>query len=207
MGCGSTAGNTLAAQQKQQQQLTDQAVSKINSAFQGFNPQFYQNVGQAYQNYALPQLGQQYQQTQNQLGFRLANQGLGHSSQATDLYNKLGQAKTQATQQVAQNALQQEQQLQQQVSQEKAQLIGQAQTATNPNAIGQAAIANAAGFAVPSSFQPIGNLFNQFGQLYLANQYANTYNPASTQLNQQSWGFNPLTYSTTSNNFLPSTYY
>lgn len=204
MSCGSSnAGDQLANQQRQQQKLTDESVGKINQAFQGFNPNFYNGVAQTYQNWALPQVGQQFQQNQNQLQYKLANQGLGNSSQSQFLNNQLSQAKTQAQQQVAQQGLQQEQQLQQQVGQQKNQLIGQAQTATSPNAIGQQAISAAAGFGAPSSFQPLGNMFSQFGQYYLANQLANTYNPATQQLNGLGFS-NPFQYST-SGNFLPST--
>jgi hypothetical protein len=204
MGCGgsSNAGDQLAAQQAQQQAWTNQSVNNINQAFAGFTPDFYNKIGQAYQGYALPQLQQQYQQTQNQLGFRLANQGLGKSSQAQGLYNQLGQQNTQNTQQIANQAMTQEQQLQQQVGQEQSQLIGQAQTANNPSAIGQSAISAASGYAAPSSFQPLGNMFSNFSQLYLGNQLANTYNPATQQL--IGYGFNPMS-SNSSFNFLPST--
>lgn len=187
MGCGggsSNAGDQLRAQQQQQQALTDQSVGKINQAFAGFTPSFYQGISNAYTNWAEPQLQQQYQQTQNQLGFKLANQGLGGkgTSQKQDMFNQLGQAQTQSQQQIAQQANQQSQNLQQQVAQEQAQLMGQAQTATDPSAVGQAATAAASGFSAPSSFQPLGQMFGNFSNLYLGNQSQNTYSPAILSL-------------------------
>jgi len=202
MGCGSSnAGRQMADQQAQQEALTNQSVANINKAFAGFTPDFYKGISTAYQNYQMPLLQQQYQQSANNLGFKLAGQGLQNSSQAQDLQNRLSQQNTQATQQIAQQGLSQAQQLQQQVGQEQSNLIGQAQTASNPNAIGQSAIAAASGFQAPSSFQPIGNLFANFSQQYLGNQLANTYNPATALLG--GYGFN----SGGSSNFLPATSY
>jgi hypothetical protein len=205
MACGAgDAGSQLAKQQAEQQRNTDTSVARINTAFQGFNPAFYQGIANAYQNATLPQLGRQFQQTQNQVGFKLANQGLGNSSQAQDLYNKLNLANNQGLQQVAGNAQQQSQQMQQQIGQQKAQLIGQAQTANNPTAINQQALSAASGFTAPSSFQPLGNMFGNFAQLYLGNQLANTYNPYTQALG---YNQNPLGFSTGGSSFLPSTSY
>ena len=204
MSCGSSnAGSQLAAQQAAQEALTNQSVAQINQAFSGFTPQFYQKAGQAYTNYQMPMLQQQYQNNQNNLGFRLADQGLGKSSQAQGAYNALGQANTQATQQVAQGALGQQQQLQQQVGQEQSNLVGQAQTATNPSSIGQMATLAASNFAAPSALQPIGNLFNNFSTQYLGNQLANTYNPATALL--LSYGLGGYGQQGGANSFLPST--
>jgi len=190
MGCGSSnAGDQLAGQQAQQQQWTDQSVQNINNAFAGFTPQFYQGVGQAYQNYQMPLLQQQYQSNKDQTGFKLADQGLQNSSQAQNMYNQLNQANSQGQQQIAQGALGQQQTLQQQVSNEQANLIGQAQTATNPSAIGQQAISNAASFAAPSSFQPLGQMFNNYATQYLGNQQNNAYNPATLALLSQYGGY------------------
>lgn len=183
MGCGATdTGSQLRAQQQQQQQLTEQAVSNINSAFAGFTPQFYQGATSAYRNWAVPQLQQQYQQTQNQLQAKLANQGLGKSSIAQDLSNQLQTAQQQAQEQIASQGLSQSQQLQQQVAQEKSNLIGQAQSATDPLAVSKQATAAAGSLQLPSSFQPLGNLFQNFSNLYLGQQLANTYNPAYLSL-------------------------
>lgn len=197
----SNSTSALNQQQKLQEKNTNASVNSINSAFSGFTPQFFQGVNQSYQNYAIPQLAQQRQQTQDQLGFKLANQGLtGDNSVAQGLYNKLGQANTNATQQIGQQGLAQAQGLQQQVAQEKSNLIGQAQTATNPQSFSQQAIAQAGAFGAPSQFAPVGQLFGQFANQYLANQNANTFNPATAYLNNQ-YNNNNAGFS----GFLPST--
>ena len=200
MGCGaSNAGDQAATAQAQQEANTNAAVSQINTAFTGFNPAFYAKAGQAYTNYALPQLQQQYQTNANNLGFKLADQGLGKSSQGQQMNNALTQANTQNTQQLAQNALGQEQTLQQQVGTEQSNLIGQAQTASDPSAIGQQAMVNASSLSAPSTFQPIGNMFSNFSTQYLANQNASTYNPYTNLLLASSAG--------NGSNYLPSSMY
>lgn len=183
MSCGSTsnAGSQLQAQNQAQQQLTNQSVQQINNAFSGFNPQFYQNAQNAYTNWALPQLGQQQRDTQKQMGFSLANSGLTNSGAANTERNALSAQTAQAQQSIANNAVQTSNTLKQQIGQEQANLIGQAQSATSPSTIGQQATAAASGFTAPSSFAPLGQLFNQFGSMYLAGQNANTYNNFSNQ--------------------------
>jgi hypothetical protein len=199
MGCGGNKG-ALEAQQKQQS-AQDAAIKgatqQINSAFSGFNPQFYQGVANAYQNYAMPQVQQQYQDTSNRLGFKLANQGLGSSSQARFLGGQLQDTMSNAQTQIGQQAVQQQNQLQQQIGQEKSQLIGQAQVANDPGAIAAQSLGVAQGFQTPSSFAPIGQLFNNFATQYLGNQNQQTY--GGNQFNQLALGslLNPQ-YSTLS---------
>lgn len=183
MGCGSSnAAGQLAQQQQQQQDFTNQSIANINNAFAGFTPQFYQQAGRAYTNWATPQLQQQYQQNKLNLVDKLSGQGLLNSSAAQQANNSLSQGLTQGQQQIANQALTTQQGLQTQVGQEKSNLYSQAQTANNPQAIGQQALQLAQSTNAPSTFAPVGNLFNQFGQQYLAasnnnlyNQYANMY--------------------------------
>ena len=206
MSCGSSnAGSQIASQQAQQQALTNQAVGNINQAFSGFTPQWFNQASNAYSNWAVPQLQQQFQQNQNGLNFQLANQGLLGSSQQQTGQNALQTNQNQAQQQIGQQALAQQQGLQQQVAQQKANLIGQAQTSTNPTATGQQALTTASQFAIPSSFQPLGNLFSNFAQQYLGNQQANTYNPYTTSLLSQN--FYGLGGNGSNGGFLPSTQY
>ena len=183
MGCGSSSNPAagVQAQQQQQQANTNQAVSSINSAFSGFTPQFYQGVQDAYTNYAMPQLQQQYQTANNQLGYKLAGQGLLNSSAAQQGTNALSGAMQTNQNQLANAAVGQANQMKQTVGQEQSNLIGQAQTATDPAALGTQALALASSTTAPSTFAPVGQLFSQFGQQYLANQNSNMYNNFANQ--------------------------
>ena len=176
-GGGSDAAQQARAQQQAQQAQIGQATNQINSAFSGFTPQFFQGRTQAYENYANPQLMQQYQDTGQQLLGKLTNQGLLNSSAAMQEKGALqGQLGVQQ-QGIANQGIQGSQQLQQQVANEQNQLVGQANAATDPLSVAQGALGTAASYAAPSVFQPLGNLFQNFANTYLGSQLANTYNP------------------------------
>lgn len=193
MGCGQNQAQTLLDSQHTQELAQSNAVGQVNQAFSGFTPDFYKGIGTAYQNYAEPQLQQQYQSTANNLGFKLANQGLGDSSQAGFLNSQLANTMSQGQNQIGQDAVGQENQLKQQVGQEQANMVGQAAVSTNPGAVASQALGVAQGFQTPSTFQPIGQLFSQFGQQYLGGQLNNTYTGATNNLNQGQYGvLNPF---------------
>lgn len=174
----STVGSTAVQEQQQQQQAVQQAIGQINSAFSGFGPGFFNQAGQDYIKWAEPQVEQQYQQTEQSLQDKLANQGLFNSSAQQQEQGQLRESLAQAQQQVGNTAQSQVQSLQQQVAQEKANLIGQANAASDPMSIAQQAISTAAGVQAPSITQPLGNLFQGFANTYLGSQLANTYNPS-----------------------------
>lgn len=192
MGCGTNnQADQILSDQKKQTMAQQNAVGQVNSAFSGFTPAFYKGVGDAYQNFAEPQLQQQYQSTANQLGFKLANQGLDKSSQGRFLNNQLQNTMSQGQTQIGQDAVSQENSLKQQVGNSQANLVAQASSSNNPGNVGASALGVAQGFTNPSSFAPIGQAFNQFGSQYLNNQYNQLYGAGTNSLNTYSAG-NPL---------------
>ena len=176
MGSGNAAADAR-QQQKQQEANINAATEQINNAFAGFTPQFYQDRTAAYEKFANPQLTQQYQNVNAGLTGKLANQGLLNSSAALNEQGALQQSLSQQQQGIANQGIAQSQQLQQQVAQEKNQLIAQANAANNPLSVAQGALGAASSFNAPSSFAPLGNLFQNFANTYLGNQLSNTYNP------------------------------
>lgn len=148
----------------------------------GFTPQFYKGVQDAYVNYANPQLISQYQQTNKNLGYDLANKGLTQSSAANTAQGSLQTALAQQQQGIANQGIQNAQNLQQQVGQEQNTLTNQLIASSNPGATSAQALNVASQFSAPSAFAPVGNFFNTWTQLYGANSLANTYasltNPA-----------------------------
>lgn len=197
MGCGkNNQADQILSDQKKQSLAQQNAVGQVQNAFSGFTPQFYKGVGDAYQNFAMPQLQQQYQNSANQLGFKLAGQGLGQSSQGRFLNSQLANTMSQGQTQIGQEAVNQENQLRQTVGNSQANLIGQASSSQQPGAVGAQALGVAQGFTTPSSFAPIGNLFNQFGSQYLNNQYNQLYGAATSNLNStQNGPLNPYSVS------------
>lgn len=143
----------------------------------GFNQDFYNQRAQAYENFAEPQLAQQYQKEQANTNYGLARVGLSNSGAADYLNKSLQNQMTTNQQGVANQGLSQAQALEAQVNQEQNTLIGQAETAANPSSIAQQAVGAASQFQAPSAFAPVGQLFSNWQNSYLTNQLSNAYQP------------------------------
>lgn len=201
MGCG--GGNSSAGLLRSQQlsnEATNQAVGNIQNAFSGYTPNFYQGYAKAYQNSAVPQLQQQEHQASNQLGFKLSNQGLQKSSQAQQGYGALQDSYNQGLTQISNQGQQAAQGLQQQVANNEANLIGMAQSSTQPGTYIPQAQAAATSYGAPSTFAPIGQFFNNFANQYLGQSQAGLGNSLNTSL--QSLFNNPYNFSTSG--FIPT---
>lgn len=171
----------MAGQQEgQRQQAIQQGTKNINKAFSGFTPAFYQQRAQAYQDFAMPQLAQQYQQNRNQIGFGLANRGLNTSSAATGQWTNLGKAMGQAKQNIADAGIGQAQQLQQQVEGQRNNLLNQLYQSADPSGASAAATQTASQYAAPSVFQPLGNMLGNVANQYYLSQLINTYRPGGS---------------------------
>lgn len=183
MGFGSTAGDQSEALAQQQQTNLNQALSQINSAFAGFNPSYYSNIQKEYENFATPQLMQQYQGNLKNLQGNLSSQGLTRSSAASQLTGALNQNLAAGERGIADTGLQQAQQFQGQVQQQQNQLVNQAEISSDPLAIAQGALSTAASITPPSQFAPVGNLLSNWSNFYQADQQNNAVNLYNTQLN------------------------
>jgi hypothetical protein len=180
MGTGNN--DSLNALQQQQQAALTSGGKKIDAAFNNtFTPQYYQNLVQNYENQTMPQLDQQYRTTGQNLDYNLANRGLSKSSAAQNLGSSLKEELATQQQGVVNNAQTAEQTMQQNVASEQQQLYGQLQVSENPTQTAQNAANIAAQTAAPSTFAPIGNMFSNWTNMYLAGQTANTAN-TNTQL-------------------------
>jgi hypothetical protein len=179
--CFSSSNNSISQLQQQQTAALNQGGANIQKAYQGFTPQFYQGVSNAYIDQANPQLASQYRATGQNLDYNLADRGITNSSAAQNLGSSLQSALAQGQQQVANQGQQAAQNLQQQVANQESQLYGELQTSQNPSAIGQSAANLAAQTAAPSTFAPVGNLFSNWSNLYLANQANNLANTNQAQ--------------------------
>lgn len=148
-------------------------------------PETYEGFGnivgqrkQDYINYAMPQLADQYRNTQNAVEYGLGNRGLLGGSASAKAASDLNRQKTFATQTIADTGTSQAQSLQDQIEASRENLIQQLYQTANPAGGTQAAIANAARFQQPSAFAPIANMFGS-----LINQYATSrfFNPGQAQ--------------------------
>lgn len=151
---------------------------------EGFGDSFLNQRASAFENYALPQFAAQYDQTNRQLQYSLANKGILGGSAATTANNALTREAGNQRQNIANQGLSLRQQLAQQIGQEKNALTNQLISSADPNIAAQGALAASTQFAAPSPLPPIGNLFGNFANMYLANQLGQTYNPFTYGMQQ-----------------------
>jgi hypothetical protein len=175
LGGGSNVGGDARAQQQAQQQQIGQATGQINNAFSQYTPQWYQNYTNQYQNSAMPNLYQQYNQTQNDLSAQLANQGLSKSTAAGQLGGRLNTQFGEQKQGIANDALNATNSLRQNVANSQQNLIGQANTAADPFSAANAAYGTAASFNSPSLAAPVAGLFQNFANTYLGSRLQSAY--------------------------------
>ncbi len=174
-GGGGDAAKEIEQQQLARQGLIQQGIGAINKSFAGFDPAFYNRQYQGVLAAQLPQVGDQYRQQRNQLGYALAGQGLNRSSAGANLGGALTRELGQQQQNVVNQATQATQSLQQQIGNQKGALISQLQQSADPTLAAQRAVESASQFSAPSIVQPLGNLFNNWANIYLANRIGQAY--------------------------------
>ncbi len=150
-------------------------LGDINHTFEQFNPQFYAQREQDYTNYALPQFYNQLGNTQRQAFYGLANRGLAGSGASAQAASNLGREANVQKQGIADTAIQQSSQTRKEVEQQRAQLIAQLQASADPTSAAQQALSSASAYSLPSSFQPLGNLFGNFATQWGNNQANQAY--------------------------------
>lgn len=176
-GGGNDAAKAIEAQERARAANITQGMKDIDAAFAGYNPEFYGGLQRNYLASALPQVGQQFRQTRNNLAFNLAGRGLLRSSAAQTLGGSLQQQLATNERAVADQATQAVQDLQRRVQEQKNNVTSQLLASANPQLAKQQAYETASTFSAPSLMQPIGNLFNNWSNIYLAQQTANAYRP------------------------------
>lgn len=164
-------GWQMEEQQKQADLRQQQGLANINTAFAGFDEDFYNRRAQAYENYALPRLQQQYGLERNTIGFNLANRGITGGSAAKSMYTNLGQEMIRQQQGIVDTGQQYANQLRQQIATAKSNLISELGASTYPSATAQQALAAASQFNAPSPFAAAtGSAFDAFNTGLLTQQ-------------------------------------
>lgn len=147
--------------------------TKEDKTFEGFQPSFYDQRAQAYENYALPQLAEQYRQARNQIGFGLANRGLAGSGAANQAWSDLFRQNAIQKQGIADTGRSQAQALQKQVEESRQNLINQLYQTADPAGATQDAISTAASLRQPSFYAPLTNSFSNLLNQYYASALLN----------------------------------
>lgn len=180
MGWGnSDAANAARQEAFQRQQGINLGMSRINQAFSGFDDNFYNNRVKQYMAYAMPQLAGQYRGTRDRMQYNLANRGLFGGGSMQRQGNALSSEYATQAQGVAQQGQAQAQQLRKDVEGQRSNTVSQLIASADPSAAYQSALGTAATYSAPSTFQPLGPMFQNFSNAYLMNQLSNNTNPAS----------------------------
>ena len=181
------AGKEARRLEEERQGRIKEGLGSINKTFEPFNDKFYGQRQQDYTNFAMPQLYQQLGQANRQGFYGLANRGLQKSSAADLFGSNLARETNVQKQGIVDTGIAQSQQLRRDVEGQRSNLFAQLQASADPTTASQQALSSAGQFSLPSAFQPIGNLFQNFAQMYANNQTAKAYQP---QQYQSGYGLN-----------------
>lgn len=169
-GGGGDGGAAQArADEQARQARIKQGVGNINERFNQFDDSFFKSRGQAYKNFATPQVNDQYKQVSDQLAFSLARTGLGQSSEAARQGGVLMRENALARQQLAEGATTEATKARQSVEDQRNALISQVNMTADPELAAQNALRSAGILEQQQAFNPVANLFaNTTGMLSAA---------------------------------------
>lgn len=149
-------------------------VSRIDTQFSQFDDKFYAGRQNAYKQFAMPQVNDQYKQTADQLAFSLARNGQSASSEAARQGGLFQREAALARQQIADGAIAESQKARQSVEDNRNNLIQQVNMTSDPALAATNALRQAGVLQQQNQFSPIGNLFqNTTATLAAANQAGN----------------------------------
>lgn len=174
-GSGNDYGTQAANQEAQRQAAITSGTTAINNAYAGFTPAFYNQYAQSYQDFAKPQLEQQYTSTRNQIGFDLANRNLVGSGAARTRWGNLSDSMATAQQGLVDTGISQANQLQNQVQNTENQQLSYLNQSADPAGATAQATSTAAGFATPGTFAPLADQFTNLLNSYYTSQLINSY--------------------------------
>lgn len=143
-------------------------------SYTGFTPGFYDAQVNAYEQFANPQLGGQYNQALQSLQGGFAGQGLLNSSAYRNALSNLNTTYGQQQQQIIDTGNRQAQNLQGEVENARQAALGQLYQTANPSQAGLTALNLASQVQAPSAYAPLGNAFSSIlGNLALQQAYNN----------------------------------
>ena len=180
---GGGAADQYASEQRAEQKAREARIAwgmkQVNSNFDKFDDNFFGKQNQAYLDYAMPQINQQYTQASNGLQYALARQGIGQSSIGNDRIAQLSgdyqlnrQAAVDKAREVTQNA-------RRSIEDARSGVISDLYATADPAAAAKSALSRATYLSTPQTFSPVGQLFAT------ALDGLNTYQ--SAKQDQQDW--------------------
>lgn len=175
-GGGGDGGAAQArADEMARQARIKQGVGNINQKFEKFDDGFFKGRGQAYTNFATPQVNDQYKQVGDQLAFSLARTGLDQSSESARQQGVLMRDNALARQTLAEGARTEATKARQAVEDQRNNLIQQVNMTADPEMAAQNALRSAGIMEQQQAFNPVANLFANTTGLLGAAQNAGYY--------------------------------
>jgi hypothetical protein len=158
-GGGDGGAGQARADENARQDRIKQGTADVDKSFGGFNDSFFNSRAKAYTDYANPQLADQYAQTQRNLTYNLARQGLTASSEASRNAGELQRQYNDNRAQIAAKGLDAANDARQNVEQNRSELLAQLNATSDPAAASASAVNRASILAQQQSFSPLGQLF------------------------------------------------
>lgn len=137
---------------------------QIQTIFGGFNDDFYNQRSTAYQEFAQPQLDQQYEEAVKQLTFALSRNGRLDSSAAGEQKAKLQKDYDQQKTSLSDKGLQFSNDARSSVERARGDLVSLNSNLANPATIANEAQGRLAGLQAMPSFEPLAPLFVNVGE-------------------------------------------
>ena len=185
---GSNGDAGAAQMERARQSRVRSGMADIDRNFAGFNPAFYDQAKKDYTAAVTPGVMKDYQTTRNNLTYALARSGNLNSGTAIDQNNSLSNELSKNESVIANNAQGRSNEVQGEVNTQRGQLVQQLESSSDPAAINAQSTAAASQIRAPSVIQPLGNLFADWSQQYLARQNVQPSQSVWSNLNSQGYG-------------------
>lgn len=178
------------AEENRQQNIRE-GQGKIDEAFGQFNPAYFDKYRQAFGDFYLPQIQDQYAKAKDKLTAVLAGRGMLESSVGAQKFADTERTRADAAASVGNQGMDAANKLKSQVESAKGNLYQLNASVADPSMMASQAAGAASSFAAPPTLSPIGQVFQStlqgFGQYNKAD--ASSMNP---QLPWNSYGGAPI---------------
>lgn len=167
-----------------------QGKQDINSAFSGFNDDYFNQLSKSYIDYAKPQLDDQYDQAKKNITYALARKGTLNSSIAGDQTALLDKQYATNETGLQGTAADYANSAQRDVIANKNDVTNQLVSTGDADTARTAALSAAKAVAAPPSFSPLSNLFTNVSALAAQNKLASDANSygSSSQIGARLFG-------------------
>lgn len=169
---GKKEADRARADEEARKQRIREGTAAIDQQFAGFDDAFFGQRAQDYEDAQLPEVNQQFTRTRNSLGFALANKGLLNSSVRDQRTQSLANELEKQKRIVADTGLSQANDLRASVEDSRNRIYSQLLSSADPAQATASANRVAAGIVQPSPVGALGQVFNDWSQIYLADSLA-----------------------------------